>query len=94
MESRVAVLAAAANASATRANEEIASRVRQVTEYSDAQALRVAVGITQRLEKEIEAAATSIAATAEVTTRTVVEGVRRDIQAQIEQNRADALRRE
>ena len=29
-----------------------------------------------------------------MTTRTVVEGVRRDIQAQIEQNRADALRRE
>ena len=38
VESRVAVLAAAADASATCANEEIASRVRQVAEYSEAQA--------------------------------------------------------
>ena len=38
VESRIAVLAAAADASATRANEEIASRVRQVAQYSDAQA--------------------------------------------------------
>ena len=51
VESHVVILAAAADASTTCANEEIASRVRQVTEYSDAQALRVAVGITQRLEK-------------------------------------------
>ena len=39
-------------------------------------------------------AATSTAATAKITMRTVVEGVRRDIQAQIEQTRADALWRE
>ena len=37
---------------------------------------------------------TSTTTTAEVTTRTVVEGVRRDIQVQIEQNRVDDLRRE
>ena len=91
VESRVAVLAAAADVSATRTSEEIASRVRQVAEYSEAQALRVTAGVTQRLEQEIVAAATSTAATAEVTTRTAVEGVRRDIKAQIEQNRADAL---
>ena len=35
----------------------------------------------------------STAATAELTTRTVVEGVRRDIQAQLDVTRADALRR-
>ena len=50
--------------------------------------------VTQRLEKEIVAAAMSTAAMAEVNTRTVVEGVRRDIQAQLEQTRADALWRE
>ena len=94
VESRVAILAAAADASATCANEEIASRVRQVAEYSDAQASCIAAGVTQRLEKEIEVAATSTTMTAEVTMRTVMEGVRRDIQAQIEQNRADTLRRE
>ena len=46
------------------------------------------------MEQEIVAAASSTAKTAEVKTHTAVEGVRRDIQAQIEQNRADALRRE
>ena len=37
-------------------------------------------------------AANSTAATANITTRTVVEDVKRDIQAQLDQNRADALR--
>ena len=41
----------------------------------------------------MQATATSTAATAELTTRTVVEGVRRDIQAQLDVTRADALRR-
>ena len=50
--------------------------------------------VTQRLEREIVAAVTSTATMAEVTMRTVVEGVRRDIQVQLEQNRADALWRE
>ena len=94
VESCVATLAAAADASAARTTEEISSRVKEVVEYSDAQASRVAVDVTQRLEKEIVAVATSTTATAEVMTRTVVEGVRRDIQAQLEQNRADALWRE
>ena len=94
VESCVATLAAAADTSATCATEEIASRVKQVAEYSDAQASHVAIDVTQRLEHEIVAAVTSTAATAKVTMRTVVEGVRRDIQAQIEQNRVDALRRE
>ena len=62
--------------------------------YSDAQALCIAADVTLRLEGEIVAAVTSTAATAEIMMRTVVEGVRRDIQAQIEQTRADALRRE
>ena len=41
----------------------------------------------------MQAAATSTAATAELTTRVAVEGVRRDIQAQLDANRADALQR-
>ena len=56
--------------------------------------MRSTEDVTQRLEQEIVVAATSTTATAEATMRTVVEGVRRDIQAQLEQNRADALRRE
>ena len=94
VESRVATLAVAADMSAARTAEEISSRVKEVVEYSDAQASRITADVTQRLEKEIVAAATSTTATAEVMTRTVVEGIRRDIQAQLEQNRADALRRE
>ena len=49
--------------------------------------------VTARLEHEIQAAVTSTVATAELTTRTVVEGVRREIQAQLDSNRADALQR-
>ena len=84
VESRIATLAAVADANATRTAEEITSRVQEVAEYSDAQASRAAADVTQRLEKEIVVVVTSTAATAEVTTRTVVEGVRRDIQAQLD----------
>ena len=38
-------------------------------------------------------AATSTAATAEVTTHTMVEGVRRDLRAEMDKNCADTLRR-
>ena len=94
VDSHVATLVAVADASVARTTEDILSHVKEVVEYSDVQALCVAADVTQRLESEIVAAMTSTAATAEVTMRTVVEGVRRDIQAQIEQNHADALRRE
>ena len=46
--------------------------------------------MTQQLETEIEAAAMITAATVEVQTHADVEGMRRDFQAQIEQNCADA----
>ena len=87
VESRVATLAAAADASAARTAEEISSRVKEAVEYSDAQASRVAADVTQRLEKEIVVAAMSTTATAKINMRKVVEGVRRDIQAQLEQTR-------
>ena len=94
VESHIATLVAATDTSAACATEEISSCVKEVAEYSDAQASRVAMDVTQRLEQEIVAAATSTTAMAEVTMRTVVEGVQRDIQVQVKQNRADALRRE
>ena len=62
--------------------------------YLDAQASRIAEMITQQLEWEIHAVVMSTAATAEIRMRTIVEGMRRDVQAQFERNRADALRRE
>ena len=91
VESRVASLAVAADASASRAVTEMAGQVERVAAYSEAQASRASVEVTQRLEKEIGAAAISTAAMAEVTTCKAVEGVRRDIQVQLDQNRADAL---
>ena len=94
VESRVATLAVVADASMARTAEEISSRVREAVEYSDVKASRFAMDVTQRLEKEIVAVAMSTAATAKIHMRTVVEGVRRDIQAQLEQTCADSLRRE
>ena len=70
----------------------MAAQVTQVTEYTEAQASRVAADVTARLEKELQAAVTSTAVTAKIITRNVVEGARRDIQAQIDANRADTLR--
>ena len=93
VESRVAQMAAAAEASAARSAEHVAAEVERVAAYSDAQASRVAADVTARLEHEVQAAATSTVATAELTTCTIVEGVRREIQAQLDSNRADALRR-
>ena len=94
VESRVATLAAVADTSAARTAEEISSRVKEAVEYSDAQASRIAADVAQQLEKEIVAATTSTAVTAEITTHTVIEGVSRDIQAQLEQTRTDSLQRE
>ena len=93
VESHVAQLAAAAEASAARTEERMTAEVKRVAAYSDAQASKAAAEVTARLGKEVQAAATSTAATAELTTRVAVEGVRRDIQAQLDANRADALQR-
>ena len=84
MESHVAQLAAAAEARAARTEERVSAEVKRVADYSDAQASRVTADVTTRLENEIEAAATHTVTTAELTTRTVVADVRRDIQAQLE----------
>ena len=70
VESRVAMLAAKANASTARVVEEITGCVREAAAYSDAQASRVAEPITQQLEREIHAAATSTAAMAKSQMRT------------------------
>ena len=94
VQSKVASLTAHANASAAHAVEVLSGRVQEVAEHSQAQTSCVAVAVAQQLEKEIEAAAMSTATTAEIQTRTAVEGMRRDVQAQIEQTRVDAQRRD
>ena len=67
-------------------------RVEEVAMQTEAQTLHVAVQVMQQLEKELEAAATSAAAMAKITTDVAMEGVRRDVQAQVEQIRTDAQR--
>ena len=47
VESCVATLAAAAGVSTLHVTKEIASHVKQVVEYSDAQALHITVDVTQ-----------------------------------------------
>ena len=93
VESHVTQMAAAAEANAARTEERMMAEVKRVADYSDAQASRVAVDVTARLENKIEATVTHTVATAELTTRTVVADVRRDIQAQLDATHADALRR-
>ena len=91
VESRVATLVAAADASTSGAVTKIVGQVEKMAAYSDAQASCVTTEVMQQLESEIVAAETSTAAMVNITTRIVVEGVRRDIQVQLDQNRADAL---
>ena len=50
---------------------------------------RVAGEVVQRLEREIEATATSTAVTAQIQTQDAVEGMRCHIQAQLDRNLAE-----
>ena len=59
--------------------EVVSGRVQEVAEQSQAQTLRVAMAVAQKLEKEIEAAVSTTAATAKIHTRTAVEGMRQDV---------------
>ena len=93
VERRVARLAATSEENAARVAADVESKISKVAEYSDARASHVAADVTARLEKDIQVAASSATATAEITARTAVEGARRDIQAQLDVYRADALRK-
>ena len=93
VERRVATLAAVSEENAARVAAEVESKMAKVAEYSDACVSHVAADVTARLEKDIQVAASSATATAEITARTAVEGARRDIQAQLDVYRADALRK-
>ena len=89
VQGKVALLTACADASAAHAVEVLSGRVQEVVEHSEKQTLCVAGAVTQQLEREIKPAAT-----VEVQTCTAIEGMCRDVQAQIEQNLVDAQRRD
>ena len=91
VKSRVAVISARADASAAHVVEVLSKHVQKSAAETEATMLRTVGTVVQQLEQEIAVAATSTAATAEITMRTAVDGMRRDVQAQIDQNRADTL---
>ena len=94
VQSRVASLTAQAEASAAHGVEVLSGHMQEVAEHSQAQTSRVAEAVALKLEKEIEAAAMSTAATAEIQRRIAVEGMCCDVQAQLDQSRADVHRRD
>ena len=86
VESKVAELMHYADANTANAMNVLSGRVNQVTAQIEVQISRVATEVKQKLGKEIEATATSMASTAEINTRVAVKGMRCNIQAHIEQN--------
>ena len=84
VESKVAELMHRADASTANAMNVLSSRVDQMTAQTEVQMSCAAAEVKQQLGKEIEAAATSMATTAEINTRIAVKGMRCNIQAQIE----------
>ena len=86
VESRFAAILARADASAAHAVKVLSEHVQKSVAEIEAKTSRTVGTVVQQLEQEI-----ATAATAKITTRTAVEGMRRDVQAQIDQNRADTL---
>ena len=91
VESRVAALSARADESTMHTVEVLTEQMRQTAAETEAKVSRTVGTVVQQLEQEITAVAMSPAATAQVTTRTMVEGVKRDVQAQMDKNRADTF---
>ena len=92
--SQAASLWAHADASTAHAVEVLSGCVQEVVMHSEAQASRVAKMVTRQLEGEIQAVVASATMNANINVRTMVEGMRREVQAQIEQNRVKAQRRD
>ena len=91
VKSRMAEIAERAESSTSQVVGMLSHKVDQVAAQTTAQMSHVAA-VTQQLEKNIEAATTSAVATAKDTTQLEAEKIHRNIQAQIEQIRADAQR--
>ena len=66
--------------------------VQQLAAHTDAQTSHIIEEVTQRLEREIDAIATSVAMTAEVKSRDAMELMRRKLQAQLDQNLVESHR--
>ena len=94
VEAKVDMLAVQTAVSTSQVVEAMQGRISELAAYSDGRSSRIAADVTQRLEGKITAVASSTAAMAEIQMRTVVEGVRMSVEAQLAQTRVDAIRRE
>ena len=94
IRSQAASFSAQAEASAAKAVEVMEGRIQQLAHELGVHMSCVAEEVTQRLEAEINAAATSTAAMAQTQMREAVDVMRRELQAQMEQNLAESCRRE
>ena len=94
VENKVAKLTHHAEASISQAANVLFSQVQQVVAQTSTEMSRIAEKVTQQLESEINATASSTAVAAEVNTRAAVEGMRRDVQSQLDQIYEDSRHRE
>ena len=94
VESRMMEFSRQAEISASSAKGEMVEQLERVVAQTEAQTSHTAARVVHQLEQDIQVAASSATATSENLTRAAVADVRRDIQAQLEQNRADSQRRD
>ena len=86
LQTQTASFSTQVEASAKRAVEVMEGRVQQLVLHTEAQMSPIAEEVTQRLECEIDAATMSAAMMGEVKSRDVMELMRHELQAQMEQN--------
>ena len=90
VESKVAELTHRAEASVSQVANVLSGQVQQVAVQTSFEMSRIAEKVTQQLESEINAAASSTPTTAEVNMCVAIEVMRRDIQSQLDQSREDS----
>ena len=83
-----------AETSVSQAANVLSGQVQQVAAQTSSEMSRIAEKVTQQLESEINAVASSTAVIAEVNTRVAIEGMRRDVELQLDQTREDSRHRE
>ena len=79
VESKVAALSACTDASTRHMVEVLSEHVQEMAVETETKTPCAVGTVVQQLEKEIAAAATRTAVTAEIPMRIVVEGMRRDV---------------
>ena len=87
VEEEMAQIRARADASASTVAHELSNKIDQVAAGAEQIASRVIGDTSRQLESGLRAVTTSTAATAEITARTAIEGVRQEMQSQFDHER-------